>query len=50
MTDQVLNTDDPDRPGNLSAEEYNKELAEYAKAHPKSKLDPSLYEEYEDDE
>lgn len=50
MTDQVLNQDDPNRPGNLSVEEYNRELAEYASAHPKSVLDPSLYTEYEDDE
>lgn len=49
-TDAVLHTDDPDRPGNLTAEEYRAELEAYAKAHPKKKLDPSLYTEYTDDE
>jgi hypothetical protein len=37
-TDKVLHTDDPDRPGNLTAEEYRAEYEAFRAAHPDSGL------------
>lgn len=50
MTDTVLHTDDPDRPGNLTAEEYRAQLEEYAAAHPMRHLPADAYELLPDDD
>jgi hypothetical protein len=50
MADDVLNTDDPARPGNLTADEYWAEHAEYAAAHPMPELPADAYELLPDDD
>ncbi len=50
MPEDVLHTDDPTRPGNVTAEEYRAELEEFARTHPKGEIPADQYCCYSEDE